>query len=353
MILMDELIRYLIPIIPTTLLMIGVFLYLVIFKIEKLEIFASKVCSFFSFIGTSFEKKSISKEIRGRIIEISKEISKGIDGILPYDLKIEWVKETTRESFFNNNQIIIRMSQKDNKTKNIAYAVHSYVNNGLLPKARRYYDRKVIESSKLAIMRKLIIKGYPEIFDYFCQEYIDPITEQDIEIKEYLNQIIRLDENGMFVQVLLREFIDKANLIFPQEPDESLKAESKEFLRFLYNIASKEKNEDVPLTFNGVYFKTAIIIVAKTETIGKLGFTPYLKRIFNSLEQGIETIYIFAIGSIKSQIARSIAEIANERDYRIRHRSEYVYKRKTRSGRQVKSMCVVLDTKDKDLEEAL
>lgn len=351
MILLDELIKYLLVIIPTAVVLFILFMLLIVFKIEKIELFGAKIAKWFSFVGTSFKKKAVAKEVRGRIIELSKSISKEIDGVMPYDLTIKWVKETNRETFFNNGQIIIRMNEKENNTKNISYAVHQYVTNGLLPRAKRYIDPKIIKTTDLAVMRKLIVKGYPEIFDYFCEEYIDPVIKDDNEIEEYLKQIIDLDNNGMFVQVLLREYIDKTNSIFPKEPDDSLKAESKEFLRFLYTITSKEKDENVPLRFKGAHFNVGIIIVAKVETLGNLGYAPYLKRIFDSVEKGTETIYLFAISGIKTEIARNIANIAEEREFRIRSKNEYEYTFKTRNGYKMKGICIVLDTKTKDWEQ--
>ena len=127
--------------ISSPLFYILVVLYLVIFHLEKLEMLSSKVYSIFQFTGTAAKKKTIAKDIRSKILKVSKDVSKQVDGVLPYDLKIDWVKEVDRKTFVEGNQVVVRMNNRSTKTENLVYALNTYVEHGLIPKARKYIDR--------------------------------------------------------------------------------------------------------------------------------------------------------------------------------------------------------------------
>ena len=113
--------------ISSPLFYILVVLYLVIFHLEKLEMLSSKVYSIFQFTGTAAKKKTIAKDIRSKILKVSKDVSKQVDGVLPYDLKIDWVKEVDRKTFVEGNQVVVRMNNRSTKTENLVYALNTYV----------------------------------------------------------------------------------------------------------------------------------------------------------------------------------------------------------------------------------
>lgn len=330
--------------ISSWLIIVGLFIYLVVFHLDKLEYFGSGVLSLFQWTGSGVRKQVIAKDIRSRILKVSKEISKEIDGVLPYDMKIKWVKEIDKDTFVEGNQVIIRMNNQKSKTRNIVYALNQYVEKGLLPKTRNYIDSKIIKSSDLVMVRKLLLLCNESGVDHFDEIYLKPVISADSDVKEWIEKILKLDEAGIFVHVLLKEFIEQARKIYPSMPDPCLYAESKEFLRFLYNIANKQPGQEVDLQFIGEYFKVGVIIIAKSETIGKLGYKPYVKRALSNLNKGIKTIYLFADTYSKSEFAHTVAETIGEADIRVKEMKEYKYKRKGFQGRTSNGVCIAIHT---------
>lgn len=69
------------------------------------------------FVGVSkaARKGTISNRIRSDIISSTRKV--GLQELAPEDIKIEWVKNETPESFFEGNQIIVRMSNQNNPQK--------------------------------------------------------------------------------------------------------------------------------------------------------------------------------------------------------------------------------------------
>lgn len=320
---------------------------------DKSLFWQAKIASLFSWASSKARKKAISSDIRSRVLKISKNISSENNEILPYDLKVEWVKEESRETFLKKNQVIVRMSQKSNPHRNFMYAVTEFVKQGFMPKARKYIDPKLLQASDLTVIRKMLEIGYHEAIDYFDCELLNPIASADSEIDELLNNIQRIDENGMFMPILINEFSKIGRRIYPERPDECLIAESKEFLRFLNTIASKRPGEDVDLEFNREYFKVAISLAARDDTLLYRGIRVYINQVLRELNQGIETIYVFGLGQ-KRKVARQVAESAKEH-IRVFDTKDHSYKHKSSDGWRVKGLCVEIITsaKSDEVEDAI
>jgi hypothetical protein len=331
--------------------LIGIIIYLIVFHLEKLEYFASRVLSLFLWLGSGIRKKAISKEIRAKILKVSKEITKEVSTVLPYDLKINWVKETNIETFIQDNKIVIRMNNKQNKTGNIVYALTQYIENGLLPYARKYIDTKVMKSADMVMVRKLLAICHVEGLDHFDQSFLIPLLSSDEEIQEYIDKMIKLDDAGIFVRVLLNEYMFQSKIIYPKVPDQRFMRESKELVSFLYNVATKGPGEIVELSINGEYFRIGVIIIARNEVLDIHGTQPYIYRAISNLNKGLKKVYLFADTEFKSQCANEVASYIKENDLRVKYVKRLPYKRKYSNGITMKGICIEISTiEDYDME---
>lgn len=310
---------------------------------ENLFIWKSAILSMFKTVSLSAEKSMISNRLRGEILKVSKEVSKENKNLIPYDLKIEWVEDEDKDTFLRNNQVIVRMSQSRNPHKNLVYAMLEYVKKGLLPNARLYIDKKILEASDLTIIRKMLALNYKDSLSYFHNEILDPAISNDDEVKELIQGLIQIDNNGMLVPILLNEFSKASLMIYPEPPDDCLKYESKEFLRFLKNIATKEPGEASELVFNQNYFKVAVGLAANPNNYNKLGRKFYIDKVFNSIDKGIETVYILGLGKNK-EIAEKISLVAKENDIRIKEVKHHYYKHKFSDGNFTNGVCIEVKT---------
>lgn len=322
-------------------------IYLVIFKLDAIEKFTSRFLSLFLWAGSSVQKTQLSKDIRSDILKVSKEMSKEIDGISPYDLKIRWVKDMDRDTFIENNKIIIKMNPYDNKIKNKVYALHQYIEHGLLSDIKIYFDDNVIKSLDATIVRKLLIILDKDGLKYFDNNYLDKILK-DEDNKIIFNQLIKLDSTGMLSAIFIKELMEKGRYMYPQAPDECLKIESRQFLTFLYNIANKKAGEDVELMFSSEYFNVAVMIIAKSEILHSVGQIPYLKRARNNLSNGVTTIYLLADSKNKCIAARKIAENLKRNNTNINQVKEYSYTRKISNSKAISGTCIAIYTQDTD-----
>lgn len=308
-------------------------------NIDKLLLLLSGIQKLFSSVSHSARKGTISNAIRGRVLKSSKAFRSMGKSVMVSDLRIDWVKEETPESFIKNNQVIIRMSQSPNPHKNYVTAVNAYVGQALLPRAKRYIDSQIFDMSKLSVSRLLILNGDSEALDYFDENVLLPAIENDPDAEEILEQLKTIDKNGMFLNILLNEYAKAARKIYPDTPDPLLVAESKELLTYLYRIAVGGVVDYAEFQFNREYFKIHVFLTANSITYARSGLRPYLKHMSTSLSQGTETIYIFGLGR-KINIAKEIADNLNETDFRVTNVIPHYYRhRSIRDGKSVQGVC--------------
>lgn len=310
-----------------------------VFNIDKLLLIQSKFWGLISGLSSTARKRNISSDIRGRILKATKSYKSISSEILPNDLKIVWIKDEDKDTFFQKNQIIIRMSKKNNPHENFVNAVTEFVAAGLLRKERIYIDSKVMKAADLSLVKKIVYDASEDSLTYYHNNILNPSIEDDEEIRDLIQDIAIIDGNGMFTNILLNEFMKAGRKLYPETIDPCLTAESKEFLRYLHRIAIKATSEPSDLNFNREYFKTAIFLAMNSETYAKSGIKPFLKYIFKCIDSGIETIYIFGLGQ-KINLANLIAEAAQESDLRIIETRRHYYKhRNITDGKRISGVC--------------
>ena len=313
-------------------LVLIIVIIIILTNIDKVLIIKSEFYGLFSKTWSFAKTKQVSKSVRGTILKSIKEQKIKDTEIFPSDLKVIWINEENPESFVNNNQVIVRIKQSSNPHENLVTAVSEYVSSGLLYNVKRYLNKEVLEASNVLMTRKIIQSANKSSLTYLDEQYIIPKLNQNADLKELYDDLVRIDNNGMFVGIMLNEFKKAGMSIYGQIEDPELIAESKEFMRFLYNIAIRLSNEETDLCFNRDYFKVAIFLTASNWTLRNYGITPFIKVAYEQLTNGIETIYVFGLGR-KRQIAEQISkEIGN--DFRVSYIKEHTYRHINSAGKR-------------------
>jgi len=258
---------------------------------------------------------------------------------LPHGLKIEWVRGAiSPESFIKGGKVVIKLSYHTNEDENVINVVREYVSKNLITNARPHISEKINTSIDLMTTKKLLFEERKSALNRFYKETLDPERERDSGIKKYCDAIERIDEQGWFTRIFLRELKDLGEQMHLKIPQEEAKEESEKFLDFLSKVAAKEPGKDVNPIFEGDKIRTGIVFVAKLTT-GSL--EPHKKWIDTLIEKEFDTFYLCARGGnielVKSLMKdlesnRRVRKVTEgEREYRL----PYVYK-----GERKKAICV-------------
>lgn len=283
---------------------IGVVIYLITHP-EVAQKWGAVFNSWLSRISSGAERRAVALDIQGRIDSFSKSMNTEVAGIMPYGVKIQWVVgETTKESFFKDNKVILRMGYHTNQDENVVRTALEYVAKGMLPDARSHVDGGVAKSADLIMTKKLLEKERRSALQYYYGEVLNPATKADKELDRYVSIMHGLDQLGYFTRILLRELqllgVTKQFSI----PEQSTKEETKKFVDFLdQKVVRKPPKVDVDPTFVGESMVLSIVYVAKTERIG-----PHLGWIKKCIKKNMDRIYICARGAYNISLVRRLQE---------------------------------------------
>lgn len=300
---------------------------------ENLILIRSTLLTPFARFAPWAKRNQVASKVRGTILKAVSKQMRNNENILPTDLKVVWVNEEHPIAFVDNNQVIVRIKQSSNPNENLITAVSEYVNNGLLYNVRRYLHTDVIEASKTYMTRKIIQEAGNTALTYLDENYIMPTLKDNSELKDLYKRLVKIDHNGMFIGILLNEFNKAGMSIYGEIEDPELIAESKEFVNYLYDIAIGASSDYEKLCFNRDYFKVAIFLTASDRTLKRAGIKPFIRAISRKLNEGIETIYVFGLGS-KREVAEMISHEASE-DIRVNAVIKHSYKHIGMEGRRV------------------
>lgn len=311
---------------------------------EKVEKWSSIIARVFSIFSRKIERVYVARDIQTRINSFADVANSEVGGVLPYRIKIEWVKvrETTPEAFIKNGEIVVKMDHHRNQAKNLAYSTIAYVSTGTIPRARQYINENVVKAIDFTIAKKIFVReGRHDALQIFVDEIFDPETGKNPNVKKYCTTMENLDTRRLFTRVLLREFLKLGAEAYPEIPAESIKEETKNFVEFLEKIATKERGVNVPggLDFEGNRIRTSLILIARPEVRDLYGVDPYLSAVKTCVEKGINSIYILAAGQLNIITAKLVAQQL-ERSEEIKKIEEHEHKMRL-GDKDVKALCLL------------
>lgn len=228
--------------------------------------------------------------------------------IFSHGIKVKWAdSNTTRESFIQNGKVVVKLDYHEDRHRTFALATMGYVHRGLLPVARQYIPEVILESASLLITRRLLSEYNVESLNFFVSDILAPLFKEKPDVKEKYNHLVALENRAMFAQIFIPEIYRLGNMLYPNPIDSKLiTSEVELFINFLYTIATKEQNQDVPLNLKSKLFSIRIVLVARYEVISEHGLSPYRKRIVEGISEGYRHIYVLAFGSNERRLRKII-----------------------------------------------
>ncbi len=281
-------------------------IYLIFRYQDKLQIAWGFISSFMSFWKWC-RKSSIKNTLEGNLNSFARRINGEFNDLILPKAKIEFINEKNLESFINNNQPIIRVNFSRNNNENLANVALTYVKVALLDRARNYIQKDITSSIDLNIARRMLIEyKQSEPVSYFDSRFLLPEFEKTPDVKNYYNRVQEIDDAGLLTRLLIREYKDLGDAIFPAVPSEEHQLESVEFFNFVHALSIRAKEEETPLSFNKKHIHLGIILVSKRTTYETYGLEAYLRRIRLLTKYGITTFYLFARGEKHAEILNQL-----------------------------------------------
>lgn len=323
---MNEIIKEILPYIEGFLGGFSIFLLIVFFFPEKVQIWASIFWKLAKLFYKGAEKKYIAYDIQGRINEFNKKIKKNVNNYEPIGIKIQWIQKGSVTSFLQDNTLLVRIRKSENQARNFVVATMAFLSQVMLKKAKRYVSPTQKESVDLFVARKLFEEEKPELVDFFVSKFLIPRTDISAKIAGYIDKYSIIDKAGLFFPLFIQELIFLGNKVFGQKKESVIIHEVNGLIDFLKKYSERDVGDEcLSSRFNGRYCHFGVMIIAKSIKVDYGDPAPYIKYLGKLIKVGIENIYI--IGPFRDKTVnfiRNVCKIAKEK-YNVKSFGEHRY----------------------------
>ncbi len=296
----------------------GIFLLLIFLNPEKIEKWGAFLGYCLNRIGgifRFFHKRAVQLDLQGNINDYVKKVSKVIPTLETERVKVEYIDNNqNRESFINNNQVVLRLHREDPKDLNFVHGAFLFVSTSLLYKVKRYISQSQRDALDLYVTTKLIEKEKPQRVGYFLEEYLHPkMKDQESDRKKYFDKFAIIDEGGFFYPILIEELHSLGGKVFGDCKNDRIITEVRNLIDFLENFSQRKiGDEEVDLDFRGEYCKSSIVIIGRALNIVNHEKAPYLTFIRKGLNpKKIDNVYIVGNALNKNFINEICGEISD------------------------------------------
>ena len=276
------------------LLIIAVILFAIFY--EKLEKPVAGIHALLSRLGASWRRRAIKSEIQSQVNSFSRSVEKEVPNTMPYNMKLRFVSDIDRAELLKDKSLVlVRIRDRYHDDKNFVHGMLAFCPVGVLPASRPYLDDFLGDAIDFTITRKFLNNiQYQGALNYLYEEVIRPETEVKPELDKLCRTLDRLDEQGLFTKVVLRELRDFGAKVGSRYPTQAHKNETKQFVEYMYTIATRTPGEVCETDFQGNCISMGFVFIGTSPKIEAEGALPYLRAIQWRKSMGIEMIYIAA-----------------------------------------------------------
>lgn len=211
-----------------------------------------------------------------------------------YKIKIDWVTNTQDSVFKKNGNLILRLKQDVDQTKNILNATQAAIPNIVIPLIRSNIDYSTEKSIDLTLLKLLSEKIGRHGQYIFTKFFLKPETQEDQNLATKIEKLVNLDYHGFFLPIFLNELEMVGEEIFAKSDITDYSSKVNHFIDYLITIANREIGSEIQLEYINPPIKVGTLLLAKAQRATTEGVRPYLRRIRINLEKGCNSIYVIA-----------------------------------------------------------
>jgi hypothetical protein len=328
----------------------GVILVYLLLNPEKIEKLSALLWRLLSRLGTLFKsahKQYVKHDLQSRVNEYARELSKEAPFLASTRARVEWVgNEVTRDSFLEDDQVILRLRRDDSEDLNFVHGAYLFVSTGLLFQVKRYLSQSQRKAVDLYATTSLIEREKPSVKGYFLDNYLHPeLADANSKVARFFDAFAKIDKGGYFYPVLLQELDFLGKKVFGARKDDQIIAEVNSLVEFLEPIALRQIGEEADLNFRQQYCRFAIVIIGRSFKLTPEGsvYVDYVRK--HLIPDKIETLYMVGLWENRD-IIRNICKSLNDTYDECRTRRSKVVLRYGQESIERDQFLVILRMKD-------
>lgn len=330
---MDELAKGLIAYGPWGLVVL--LLILIVTNLERVEKAVGFFLGLFSWAGAGIRRRSIRGRIQGDVNTFGRSIDAEVKGLMPYNMRLEFVKEMDRAELLRGEPVVIvRMRDRRDDDRNLVHAMLAFCPVGVIPQARPHLGNSLSLAIDLTLTRKLLnsLQDYSAL-QYLYDDVVPIMKAESPDLDGFCLTFDYLDERGLLTRAVLREFRDFGASVESHHPQQEHADEAKGFVEYVHTVASRAPGEDmVEPGYRGQYIATAFVLIGIEDRIASEGATPYLRHLRFLRLRGFKRALLAARGR-SIDMAERVGYLA-EKAGLAKRRTSKEYSAKDATGRR-------------------
>jgi len=245
---------------------------------------------------TAAEKKYIENDVTSRINLARRKMPFAAD-YLPRRIKVDWFETADGETAsIKEDEIVVRLDPASSEEKNIVVLTNALVRRTSLIGIRHVIKEPLELCMDLNLVKGLLKEvGDRRVLDWFFRNDYEPSVVKSDEIKEWNGKIVEIDDRGLFTRLLLVELDNFSKQIAGKTSSDEMFQEIAGLIEFLYNIATKQVGQVIPLEYVSKHIKIGMILVGETAKVLYEGLEPYLKAFAYKMKKQLTSIYVMQL----------------------------------------------------------
>jgi len=303
---------------------------------EKVEKWVSMATRLVAFASGRAARTHMATDIQSTIDAQRKKLNTH-EEIAPYGVSIKWSNADEVQTDLKENRILIMMRPYTSQARNLAHVVSVYVPKALLPKARKYVEPNLMCGID-HVVSKSVLESNTSALEYYTGEVMSKIGH---EARSYVVMMDEVHRNGALTRVVLPE-LKRLTILYPQEPDETVFADSEELARVVHGFVTKKAGVDVSPSCMGHHIRMAIVPVARPEKVLEAKTSSHFMFIEGMLRRGVDHFYVVSTGPLIKYAQELVEDCQRGLNLQQLHAEEYVGEFR---GKATKMFCAVLSRK--------
>lgn len=310
-------------------------------KVDRILSLLLRLFSLIPIARQSLFHRRLATSLQATINVAAESINSNAFRILPHTMKIEWTKTgQDAQTFLRDGQVIVRMHPNVDDDHNIVVSTMAYLKKGLIPQARHYVDATLMQATDYAVAKDIFkLAKRDSASEFFIQNILLPETNKNPQLTNDSTALDKISNAGFLSRIFLVQLHSLGRKLFPATPNIRVKRETRNFLEFLQNIASKKSNEIVNLDFAQSNIRVKVMLVAREETKQR-GAQDFIRRIKQAQSDGLDYIYITGWGKDNISFAEMLAD-SQQKAGRLAILSRYPYERMFSDVDKTSAICIV------------
>lgn len=293
--------------------LVAVLIYVGMFP-EKTEKIVGWLLGLFNFGIKKLRQRSIKSSIQGRISSFARSMNEQVNGIMPYNVRLNFVKEIDRTELDPDKQVVIvRIRDNLNDDRNLVHSMMAFCSTGIVPQSRQFLPEAMNTAIDVTMTRKLLneLKHYTAL-EYLYKEVLSESGDDDIELRDEFCRIFDdLDESGLFTRVVLEEMRDFGTRIATRYPRDWHGNDAVQFVKYVHAVATRHPWEYLQdIGHRSYYISTAFVPVGTSETMTSGCEEPYLIHVRRLKDANYPKAYLIVRGASRSDNSSKSASIS-------------------------------------------